>query len=356
MKKYLLGLVCCIVCIKISAQHIDDLGFAQGIKYQCPKCIDADNNLTDAARVQTSLTVSLLGASDLKGIEGFSALRSIICTNSKLKTLPTNLPPTLELINVQFNEITSLPPLPSGLKVLDCSDNIMTILPTLPSTLRILDCSYNQISTIPTLPNELITLFCNNNKLTSIPLLPSKLEGLMCSYNNIKIIPSPLPQTMIRLSCQYTNVTCLPLLPNSMLYLELPRTVICLPNIIKDLVANYYDGFMPLPVGLPACNDIQSPPCDTIPRANWPQNASNTTNTSPKVGKITIFPNPTEGSVKIKCTDCTVKKVTIFNAVGQLILEQNTPILNFFNLGAGMYLVKIETVEGDKVVEKIMRM
>lgn len=356
MKKYLLFLAHLIATFNISAQHIDDLGFAQGIRYQCPKCIDSANNLTEAARVQGSLTVSLLGAADLKGIEGFSSLRSIICTNSKLKTLPNNLPQTLELINVQFNEITSLPTLPNSLKTLDCSNNFLDVLPAFPSTLRILDCSNNQIANLPALSTDLITLFCDNNKLTSIPPLPTRLQGLMCSYNNIKTLPKPLPQTLIRLTCHYTDITCLPLLPNGMLYLDLPRTVICLPNIVKDLIPNYYNGFTPLPVSLPACNDIQSPPCDTFPRATWAQNGSNTNNPSTQSGKIVVFPNPTEGVVKIKCTDCTVKKIAVFNSIGQLILEQTTPLLNFSNLGTGMYLLRIETLEGEKKVEKIMKM
>jgi Secretion system C-terminal sorting domain len=356
MKKCLLLFIFLLVSFKISAQHIDDFGFAQGIRYQCPKCIDSANNLTEAARVQTGLTVSLLGAMDLKGIEGFSSLRTFNCTNSKLKTLPANLPQTLESINVQFNEITDLPNLPNTLKTFDCSNNLLTALPTFPSTLRIIDCSYNQITTLSALPNDLTTLFCNNNQLRIIPALPNKLEGLMCSYNNIKNIPTPLPQTLIRLTCQYNDITCLPLLPNSLIYLDLPRTVICLPNIVKDLVANYYDGFVSLPVSLPACNDIQSPPCDTFPRATWAQNGSNASNSNSKSGKIVLFPNPTEGVVKIKCTDCTVKKVSVFNTIGQLVLEQNTAILNFSNLGSGMYLVKVETLEGEKKVEKIMRM
>jgi Leucine-rich repeat (LRR) protein len=352
MKKYLLCLVVLSACIRSFAQHIDDTGFAQGIRYHCPACIDAANNLTDAARVQTSLTVSQLGVADLKGIEGFSSLASIVCTNSKLKTLPTNLPASLQSINVQFNEITSLPTLPSGLKTLDCSDNLLTALPNLPASLRILDCSYNQITVLPTLSNDLVTLFCNKNQLTRIPTLPDKLEGLMCSYNPIKTLPS-LPQRMIRLTCQYTNITCLPLLPERLIYLDLPRTVVCLPNIVKDAEVNYYNDFTPLPVLLPFCNDLQSPPCDTFPRYNPLKDSTNTTGST---AKITIFPNPTEGSVKIRCTNCVVKKVSVFNAIGQLVQETNAAVLNFSNLGTGMYLVRVETVGGDKVVEKIMRM
>lgn len=354
MKKYLLCLVSLMVYGHIFGQHIDDPGFATGIRYHCPKCIDAADNLTDAARVQTSLTVSLLNVADLKGIEGFSALVSIICTNSNLTTLPANLPSTLQTINVQFNKITRLPTLPEGLRILDCSDNLLTNLPAFPSNLRIVDCSYNQISTLPTiLPNNLTTLFCTNNLLTTIPTLPNSLQGLMCSYNRIKTIPA-LPKTLIRLSCQYTDVKCLPLLPDSILYVDVPKTVVCLPNIVRKATVSYYDGFVASTANLPFCNDVRPPPCDTFSRYVI---VVDSTTYNGNTTKIDIFPNPTEGVVKIKCTNCTLKKVAVFNTIGQFIFETNgTATLNFSSLATGMYLVKMETTSGEKRIEKIMRM
>jgi Leucine-rich repeat (LRR) protein len=354
MKKYLLCLVSLMVYASIFGQHIDDPNFAIAIRYHCPKCIDAADNLTDAARVQTSLTVSLLNVADLKGIEGFSSLVSIICTNSNLTTLPNNLPSTLQTINVQFNKITRLPTLPENLRILDCSDNLLTTLPTFPSNLRIVDCSYNQIAALPTtLPPYLTTLFCTNNQLTTIPALPSALQGLMCSYNRIKTIP-PLPKTLIRLSCQYTDVKCLPLLPDSIVYLDVPKTVVCLPNIVKKATVSYFDGFVASNANLPFCNDLRPPPCDTFPRY---VTVVDSTLYNGNTAKIDIFPNPTEGVVKIKCSNCTLKKVAVFNTVGQLIFETNgATTLNFSDLATGMYVVKIETTSGEKRIEKIMRM
>ncbi len=353
MKKYLLCFICVCLYFQILAQHIDDAGFALGIRYQCPKCIDSANNLTDAARIQTHLTVSLLNVADLKGIEGFSLLSSINCTDSKLTTLPANMPSTLQYINVEFNQITSLPTLPSNLKRFDCSNNLLKSLPNLPSTLQILDCSYNQISALPSvLPYDLMTLFCTNNLLTKLPTLPPKLEGLMCSYNQIKIIPA-LPSSLIRLSCQYTDVKCLPFLPNNLIYLDISKTIVCVPNIITTLGIDTYEGFTPKSTNLPLCNDLRPPPCDTFPRSVSSKDTLISTNTS---AKIDIFPNPTEGVVRIKCTNCAIKKVSVFNSIGQLIMELKSPILDFSNLGTGMYIVKVEAENGLKKVEKIMRM
>ena len=357
MKKYLLYLVCFCVYAPLFSQKIEDVGFAKGIRYQCPKCIDSANNLTDAARIQPNLTISLLGVADLKGIEGFSLLTSLNCTNSKLTRLPDNLPSTLQNINIEYNEITVLPEnLPINLRVFNCSDNLLTRLPAnLPSNLRIFDCSHNQITALPkTLPSELTTLFCSNNLLTTLPPLPTKLEGLICSYNKLKVLPL-LPKPLIRLSCQYNDeLKCLPFLPNNLIYLDISKTIVCIPNIVTTMGIDLYEGFTSKPVNLPICNDLRPAPCDTFPR-------SITSKDTVLIGfnvpaKIAIFPNPTEGVVKINCANCVIKKVFVFNSIGQLIMELKTAILDFSNLGTGLYIVRVETENGAKKVEKIMRM
>ncbi len=356
MKKYQLLIAFLCANLTAFAQHIDDAGFAQGIRYHCPKCIDTANNLTDAARIQTSLTVSLLNAADLKGIEGFSTLNSLICTNSKLTTLPANLPPSLQYLNVQFNQITNLPNLPPNLRVLYCSNNQISALPNLPNSMRFLDCSHNKITNLQAnLPTELITLFCGNNLLTAIPNLPNNLEGLMCGNNKIKIIPA-LPASLIRLSCQFTDVKCLPFLDANLMYLDISKDIVCVPNIVTTLTTELYEtNSISKTVNLPICNDLRPLPCDTFPRSVTSKDTAKTVNNANLTAKIAVFPNPTEGVVKIKCTNCTIKNVRVFNAFGQLIFETNAAILDFFNLAAAMYLVQVETTNGDKIIEKIMR-
>jgi Leucine-rich repeat (LRR) protein len=357
MKKYLLYLVCFCVYAPLFGQKIEDPGFAKGIRYQCPKCIDSANNLTDAARIQSNLTVSLLGVADLKGIEGFSVLTSLNCTNSKLTRLPNNLPSSLQNINIEYNEITVLPEeLPTNLKIFNCSDNLLTLLPTnLPSNLRIFDCSHNQISALPkTLPSELTTLFCSNNLLTTLPTLPTKLEGLVCSYNKLKILPL-LPKPLIRLSCQYNDeLKCLPFLPNNLINLDISKTILCIPNIVTTLDVQLFDNFVSKSVNLPLCNDLRPAPCDTFPRSVTSKDTVISLFNAPV--KIAIFPNPTEGVVKIKCTNCVIKKVSVFNSIGQLIMELKSAVLDFSNLGTGLYIVRVETENGVRKVEKIMRM
>lgn len=351
MKKYLLCIVIHSLYSQAISQHIADANFAQAIRYQCDNCLDSANNLTQAARLLTHLTVSIHNISDLAGIEGFLSLTSLVCTNNKLSTLPDKLPSGLKYINVEFNKITHLKNIPEGLAQLKCAANELTVLPELPLSLLMLDCSFNKLSRLPALKN-LTTLFCTNNLLTELPPLPNGLDGLVCSYNQLKALPV-LPKPLIRVSCQYNlDLKCLPLLPEGLVYLDISKNIVCLPNIVKNLAVDMYEGNNATAANLPICNDLRPPPCDTFPRTQ-PKDSTNLTD---KIAEITLFPNPTEGEVNIKCQNCTIKNVTVYNVVGQLMMVSQKAVLDFSGLACGMYLLKVETVAGNMKVEKMMKM
>lgn len=351
MKKYLLLVACFILYFPGISQHIADMNFVRGIRYQCETCIDSANNLTVDAQKLTHLTISILNISDLTGIEGFSSLTSLNCTNNNLTALPDRLPSKIQSLNIEHNKITHLKNLPNTLKQLDCSNNELTSLPELPFSLLMLDCSYNKIVVLPLL-NNLTSLFCTNNLLTVLPPLPSGLEGLVCSYNQLKVLPS-LPKSLIRVSCQYNlDIKCLPLLPENLVYLDISKNIVCLPNVVKNLAVDMYEGITAKSVNLPICNVLRPLPCDTFPQTI----PKDSTILGDKIPKITIFPNPTEGGVNIKYQNCTIKKITVFNVIGQLLIETQTELLDLSNLGCGMYIVQVETVSGYTFVEKIMKM
>ena len=72
-----------------------------------------------------------------------------------------------------------------NLKTLICSNNELTSLPTLPQNLEYLSCDSNKLTSLPTLPKNLEYLYCDSNKLTSLPTLPQNLECLYCYDNPI---------------------------------------------------------------------------------------------------------------------------------------------------------------------------
>lgn len=69
---------------------------------------------------------------------------------------------------------------------------------------------------------------------------------------------------------------------------------------------------------------------------------------------ITVYPNPTNGQIKIEVED--LKHITISNILGQTIYEGNangdTFEYNFGKHDSGLYLIKIETANG-MVAKKI---
>ena len=353
MKKGLLVFGILGFCVKIVAQQIPDPNFAQAIRLHCPACIDSSNRLTAAARVQTHLTVSMQNIDDLTGIAGFSMLNSLNCTNNRLRTLPNDLPPTLQLLKVEYNQITYLPTLPTGLKELDCSNNFLSSLPVLPVGLINLDCSHNLFTSLPNpLPIDLEGLFCYNNLLTALPVLPKKLKGLACSYNFLKKLPE-LPNTLTLLSCEYNReLRCLPLLPETMQYLFVSNHIVCLPNIVKDMHTERLDSVVATIVNLPFCNDLLSPPCDTFPR----KQAGNTIVLIEKTPKINNFPNPTEGGAFVVCENCYTAEINIFDAYGRLCKRVQDTEINLSALAAGVYYVVVETADGIFLKEKLVKL
>ena len=64
-----------------------------------------------------------------------------------------------------------------------------------------------------------------------------------------------------------------------------------------------------------------------------------------------IYPNPTSGDLYINAT--AMKHVTVFNAMGQMVLDQevsgDSMVLNMGQLESGVYMVKVTTETGSNV-------
>ena len=170
-----------------------------------------------------------------------STLTSLNCSDNPLSSLPS-LPSNLSLLQCEGNSLTSLPSLPSGLNRLYCSRNSLTSLPILPSGLNTLDCMYNSITSLPSLPNGLKYLLCMDNLLSSLPPLPTGLLNLNCSINLLTSLP-PLPSGLEQLSCEYNDITALPALPERLYTLDCSNnlSLTCLPLLTSSLQYIFYD-------------------------------------------------------------------------------------------------------------------
>ena len=64
---------------------------------------------------------------------------------------------------------------------------------------------------------------------------------------------------------------------------------------------------------------------------------------------ISLYPNPAKNALNIQnISDAVVEKVSIYNMLGKLIIEEDNPLLaiNLSRLSFGIHLVKIETNQG----------
>ncbi len=142
-----------------------------------------DNEIADV----TSISVSNLGITSLKGIEYFTALKVLHCENNSLSELELNGFPALTTVYLNNNSLASLDL--SGCPVLTtlyCADNSLTELDTSSySLLNLLDCSSNLLTELDLSRNPQVqNLNCNDNQLRSLELdSNSELSTLYCQGN-----------------------------------------------------------------------------------------------------------------------------------------------------------------------------
>ena len=64
-----------------------------------------------------------------------------------------------------------------------------------------------------------------------------------------------------------------------------------------------------------------------------------------------IYPNPTSGELYINAT--SMQHVTVFNTMGQVVMSQDVDtdaiVLNMGQFESGVYMVKVDTVDGSSV-------
>ena len=161
---------------------------------------------------KTSLDVSGKEFASLKGIEVFTKLTSLNCSNNQLTAIDLSKNTALITLNISKNQLSSLDlSQNTALSTLDCSDNLLTSL----------DLSQN---------TALTTLACNNNKLSSLDLSQNTaLSTLDCSDNLLTTLDLSQNTAVNRVTCSNNSLTALDLSKNTTL-----SSLICYKNQIKE--------------------------------------------------------------------------------------------------------------------------
>ncbi len=77
--------------------------------------------------------------------------------------------------------------------------------------------------------------------------------------------------------------------------------------------------------------------------------------------EASIYPNPSKGLLNIECASKNLSSVQVFDITGQLILEstnenENSKMsLDISNNKNGLYIIKINSVEGNSIIKKVLK-
>tara|TARA_R110002167_G_scaffold58507_4_gene165732 strand:- start:614 stop:3208 length:2595 start_codon:yes stop_codon:yes gene_type:complete len=155
---------------------------------------------TSDVNTLTNIAISSLNISDLTGIEDFTLLNYLNCTDNNLTTLDASYNTALDQLHCYNNQLTSV----------DVSTN---------TALTILNCGVNQLTSLDVSNNTALTnLQFNVNQLTSIDVSTNTaLERLILGNNQLTSLNVSANTALYFLECQYNQLTSLNVSSNTVL-------------------------------------------------------------------------------------------------------------------------------------------
>ncbi|KAK3582599.1 hypothetical protein CHS0354_024153 [Potamilus streckersoni] len=213
---------------------------------------------------------------NLQGIEYFTSLTKLHCSDNQLRTLDVSKNVNLTDLRCSYNQLTSLDVIQNvNLVVLNCNNNQLTTLDASRSVnLRWLNCFNNQLTSLDVSQNvnlwslychnnQLKTLYvgknvilthldCNNNQLTTLDVSGTvNLRSLYCNNNQLQTLDVSGTVNLTWLSCYNNqlqtldvsgavNLTWLSCYNNQLQTLDVGKnvnltTLLCYSNYLKSL-------------------------------------------------------------------------------------------------------------------------
>ncbi len=207
----------------------------------------------------TEIDVSEMDIQDLTGIEHFTALEELDCSDNRLTALDVSKNTALTGLNCDYNQLTALDVSKNtAVTELYCGDNPLTVLDVrnnlkltslycFDAQLTTLDisqnllltdlcCSGNRLSTIDVSKNTALQyLECSNNRLSSLDLSKNTaLQSLGCSGNQLTALNVSKNAGLEYLHCKKNRLTSLDLSRNTILrYMRLGGQRIAVQNLTQ---------------------------------------------------------------------------------------------------------------------------
>ena len=182
----------------------------------------------------TSLDIHYKNISDLTGIEDFTSLDTLNCTNNQITSLDMSQNTELSYLKCGLNQLTNLDVSQNTeLSFLECYNNNLDNLNVSSNpALESLNCTNNQLTNLIMDSNpELKFLWCVNNQLTNLDVSQNTiLMYLHCYTNKIENLNVSNNSYLRRLECEDNLLTSLEVNNNPQLWL-----LICNNNQLESL-------------------------------------------------------------------------------------------------------------------------
>ena len=191
MKKILLVLLCFPLLTLAQKTYVPDDLFETFLEYNGlgDGNFTNDSVPTSAIDTVTFLDIHSLGIYDLTGIEAFTVLDTLNCSDNQLATLDLSSNTALLYLSCEMNHLTALD-LSSNIALtsLFCADNSLTDIDVSNNdSLIFFDCGWNQLTSLDVSNcSQLYYLYCGENMITSLDLSNNtSLEDIGCDNNDL---------------------------------------------------------------------------------------------------------------------------------------------------------------------------
>jgi Leucine-rich repeat (LRR) protein len=219
MKPFLLLIILSLLTLNTYAQnvYIPDVTFKSQLLNSSAININLDTEIqvSEAEIFAGQINCWGLAIADLTGIEAFTSVSGLKCSNNQLTSLDLSQNIALTFLECDENQLTTLDLTQnSALVHLSCNDNLLTDLDlTQNSSLVNLHCNFNELTDLDLTQNSaLVNLYCNFNQLTSLDVSHiNPLKWLQVAGNQITALDVSFNYSLIWLYCYANQLECLKL-------------------------------------------------------------------------------------------------------------------------------------------------
>ena len=182
--------------------------------------VDIGGTISDSQLAEvTSMNASNKAISDLKGIEYFTKITELNCSNNQLSSLDVSKNTELVSLMCSNNKLTSLDITHNTMLYnLECQKNQLTSLDVSKNrTLTNFNCIDNQLSSLDISNNKVLNhLDCSGNKLTNLNVVNNLyLNRIQCSVNQLTSLDVSKNISLQHLDCAYNKLTSLDVSKNT---------------------------------------------------------------------------------------------------------------------------------------------